>query len=61
MQHAVSKTDWVDMFKEIGLTDDQMNQWHKLFETRHPDGHEAFLAWLGLPANEIADIRNRYR
>ena len=61
MQHAVRKTDWVDMSKEIGLTDDQMNQWHKLFETRHPDGHEAFLAWLGLPANEIADIRNRYR
>jgi hypothetical protein len=32
-----------------------------LFETRHPDGHEAFLAWLGISADEIEDIRKRHR
>ena len=61
MQHAVSKADWIAMFRDIGMTDDQMSQWHKLFETRHPNGHAAFLAWLGLSADEIADIRNRYQ
>jgi len=57
----VSKKEWVAMFQEIGLTDDQMVKWHQIFETRHPTGHQAFLAWLGLPSDEIADIRSRYQ
>lgn len=61
MQSNVSKKEWVDMFREVGLTEDQMSQWHRVFETRHPEGHGAFLAWLGLPSDEIADIRSRYR
>lgn len=57
MQSNVSKDEWVDMFREIGLTEDTMMKWHRLFESRHPEGHEAFLAWLGLPPDEIAGIR----
>lgn len=61
MQNNVSKEDWVDMFRDIGLTQDQMGQWHRLFETRHPEGHGSFLAWLGLPSGDIAEIRERYQ
>ena len=61
MQSNVSKKDWVAMFREVGLTEDQMSQWHRVFETRHPEGHGTFLAWLGLPSDEIADIRSRYQ
>lgn len=61
MQGNVSKEEWVAMFRRIGLTDDDMDKWHREFEQRHPDGHEGFLAWLGLSSDEIADIRARYR
>jgi hypothetical protein len=57
MQNNVSKAEWVAMFLEIGLTDDDMMKWHRLFETRHPEGHADFLAWLGISPDEITDIR----
>jgi len=53
----VNKEQWVGMFREIGLTDEQMHQWHRVFEARHPAGHRSFLEWLGLPAQEIERIR----
>lgn len=61
MQHHVNKDEWVAMFRDIGLSEDAMQQWHALFEKRHPDGHAAFLAWLGIPADEIARIRTASR
>ena len=57
MQHHVSKNDWVAMFKEIGLDEDTMMKWHRVFEKRHPEGHEQFLAWLGIQPDEITQIR----
>ena len=53
----VSKEEWVDMFREIGLTEDTMMKWHRIFETRHPESHEQFLAWLSISPDEIARIR----
>ena len=53
----VTVTEWVEMFRTIGLTEQQMHQWHEEFERRHPDAHQAFLEWLQLPADRIADIR----
>jgi hypothetical protein len=57
MNKRVNVKEWVAMFREIGLDDRQMEQWHRLFETRHPDGHQGFLEWLGLPLPEIDRIR----
>ncbi|MDX2455754.1 hypothetical protein [Desulfosarcina sp.] len=57
MQNNVSKDQWVAMFREIGLTEDAMMKWHRLFEARHPDGHAAFLAWLCISPDEITRIR----
>ena len=54
MNHKLTKEDWVDMFKQIGLTEDQMKKWHHIFENRHPEGHKAFLSWLGfLPKRSL--------
>lgn len=61
MSSNVSKNEWVDMFREIGLTDESMMNWHRVFESRHPEAHEAFLQWLGIPADEIVEIRGRSR
>ncbi len=61
MQTHVNVKDWVAMFKEIGLDEAAMKKWHRLFESRHPEGHQSFLEWLGLPAQEIARIRSESR
>lgn len=54
---SISKAQWVELFREIGLDDDAMVRWHQLFEQRHPDGHQAFLQWLSIPDSEIQQIR----
>lgn len=57
MQNKITVNDWVAMFQEIGLDEARMKQWHRTFETRHPEAHRSFLEWLGLPANKIEQIR----
>lgn len=61
MQAHVSVEEWVAMFREIGLDEAKMKKWHRVFESRHPDAHEGFLQWLGLPAAETARIRSESR
>lgn len=58
MQNNVNKEQWIAMFKEIGLTEETMLNWHRVFEKRHPDGHGEFLKWLGIPSEEIKKIRS---
>jgi len=59
--NAVNVQQWKEMFSEIGLTEDAMDRWHRLFEKRHPEAHESFLAWLGLNRTEIEKIRAQYK
>jgi hypothetical protein len=54
----VNKEQWVEMFRTIGLDDSTMNQWHRVFEQRDPEGHQAFLEWLDIPSSEIEEIRS---
>ena len=61
MQNAVNVQEWVAMFQEIGLGEAEMMKWHALFEARHPEAHQGFLEWLGLPPGEIETIRSRSR
>jgi hypothetical protein len=57
MNKQVSVNEWTAMYREIGLNEAAMKQWHKVFESRHPAGHQSFLEWLGLPPKDIARIR----
>ncbi len=59
MKQHVTVDEWVAMFREIGLEQSQMEQWHKVFEVRHPAAHQGFLEWLGLPPERIEAIRAR--
>ncbi len=49
------------MFREIGLSEANMLKWHKVFEARHPAGHQSFLEWLGLKPEEIDEVRAKSR
>ena len=57
MNKQLDVDDWVAMFRDIGLDPAKMQQWHSLFEARHPAGHQSFLEWLGLKPDEIGRIR----
>lgn len=54
---VMNKEKWVLLFKEIGLDEATMTQWHREFEARYPDGHQSFLEWLSIDENEIRRIR----
>jgi len=55
---VMNKDKWVLLFKEIGLDEAKMVQWHRAFEARFPEGHQSFLEWLNIEAEEIRHIRN---
>lgn len=59
MQQHVTVEQWVEMFRAIGLGEDEMHKWHAVFEQRFPEGHQEFLKWLGLPEDRIAEIRKK--
>ncbi len=56
-ENVMSREKWVGLFRAIGLDDELMAKWHREFETRYPNGHHAFLEWLGVPQDEIEAIR----
>ena len=57
MKHKVTADEWAKRFRAIGLDEAAMLNWHRLFEAENPEGHQSFLAWLGLPEGKIAEIR----
>jgi len=61
MKKQITKDEWVAMYEEMGWDGERRMQWHRLFEARHPDGHQGFLEWLGIPTKEIAEIRAECR
>jgi len=55
---ALSRGDWTLMFRALGLSDQQMRQWHHMFEFSAPLAHGRFLSFLGLNAEEIEQVRH---
>jgi len=53
----VDKKMWVEMLRAAGMDDDAMTRWHQEFERRSPEGHEEFLVSLGIPKQEVLEIR----
>lgn len=61
MPMRLSKQAWTELFRRIGMSDDDMWRWHAAFEQSRPEAHQAFLASLGIAADEIVQIRQRSR
>ena len=61
MNKNITKNEWIDLFKAVGITDDTMQRWHCEFERRAPEAHQSFLEWLEIPTDEIAKIRTNSR
>jgi len=60
MKH-INKDQFVAVLNAAGVTDAQKHRLHAAFEARHPQAHEAFLRWLGIPAAEVKAIREKSR
>ena len=56
-QPHIDVEQWVELFRIIGLERADMRRWHREFEQRHPEAHQSFLEWLGLPHERIQEIR----
>ena len=57
----LDKAGWVEMLRRAGMDERAMGRWHAEFERRAPQEHDQFLASLGIPPDEIAEIRRRSR
>jgi MerR family transcriptional regulator, thiopeptide resistance regulator len=53
----ISKERWVDIMRAAGLSDQDMQNWHKQFEKMEPEAHQEFLESLGIKTDEIKKIR----
>lgn len=53
-----SKEAWVALLREAGFDEAAMQCWHQEFERDDAPAHAAFLASLGLDADEVAAIRD---
>jgi hypothetical protein len=57
----VTKDQFVALLRDSGINEDQMHALHRLFEQRHPEGHEAFLRALQLDDTTVSRIRQQSR
>jgi len=54
---AIDKQAWVEMLTAAGMDERFMHAWHVEFESRAPEAHYDFLLSLGIPENEVRQIR----
>ena len=57
----ITKEQFVAALDSAGITDDQKKRLHARLEKEHPEAHQGFLEYLGVPAPEIRQIRERSR
>lgn len=55
----ISKDAFVQLLKDVGISEVQMTRLHALFEERLPEAHQRFLEALGIPQAEIQKIREQ--
>jgi len=58
-ERALDKRTWVELLAASGMSEADMERWHREFERAAPGKHQRFLEHLGLADDEIAAIRAR--
>ncbi len=59
--HSITKKQWVAFMEAAGISEQDRDTWHQLFEEQNPERHQDFLEFLGIQASEIRDIRAYYQ
>lgn len=60
-KEMLTKDKLVSIMKASGLTEADMQKFHKEFERSAPQEHQEFLEFLKIPAAEVVTIRERSR
>lgn len=55
------KNRFVSLLETIGMTDEQMDSFHAILESKSGAEHQNFLEFLGLSPDEIECIRSQYK
>jgi len=58
---SLDKEKWISILRSSGMTDEDMWRWQVEFERLNSEAHEDFLASLGIPDEEVTEIRKRSR
>ncbi len=61
MKDTINKDQFVAVLEAAGIDAAQREKFHREFERQQAAAHERFLAWLGIPAGDIARIREHSR
>jgi hypothetical protein len=56
-ESGMNREHWIEVFRAAGLDEAMMRRWHVEFERRYPAGHQSFLEWIKLPAQDILKVR----
>lgn len=59
MSSIITKDQFVAVLDEAGITEEQKQRLHAAFEKKHPQAHQAFLEWLGIPSEQVRQIRQK--
>jgi MerR family transcriptional regulator, thiopeptide resistance regulator len=54
---VMDKKRWTALLAASGFSEKDMQTWHRGFEKSAPKKHQAFLRFLGIPEDEIRQIR----
>ena len=54
---VMTRETWTELLRASGFSDEDMRRWHRDFERLEPRRHQRFLAFLGIPPEEIRKIR----
>jgi DNA-binding transcriptional MerR regulator len=54
---VMTRETWTELLRASGFTEEDMRRWHRDFERLEPRRHQRFLAFLGIPPEEIRKIR----
>ena len=54
---VLNKHDWVKLLRSAGMSDEDMLNWHRQFESLSPDAHRNFLESLGMPPEVVDAVR----
>lgn len=58
--HEVTAEQFTNILRACGHSEESMEQFHREFEKQHPSGHQAFLEWLGMTAQDAAIVRQKF-
>lgn len=57
----LDKETWTGLLKASGMSEQDMDKWHRTFESQAPKRHQSFLEALGMTRAEAEHLRSRFR